>query len=137
MEQYIPYDIRVASYAPSNTEGTKINVSINDQDKGTITSYNESETKYTLISDTSGNKSLKLTAGNTEYVIPMIVAETSMNIAAITNGLEFVLSAVGRNNSEDNKDQWNYGSYTGTFEGFRWDESSGWNDNRLVMPAGT
>ena len=137
MEQYIPYDIRIASYAPSNTEGTKIRVSINDEDKGTITSYNESETKYTLISDTSGNKSLKLTAGNTEYVIPMIVAETSMNIAAITNGLEFVLSAVGRNNSEDNKDQWNYGSYTGTFEGFRWDESSGWNDNRLVMPAGT
>ena len=137
MEQYIPYDIRIASYAPSNTEGTKINVSINDQDKGTITSYNESETKYTRISDTSGNKSLKLTAGNTEYVIPMIVAEASMNIAAITNGLEFVLSAVGRNNSEDNKDQWNYGSYTGTFEGFRWDESSGWNNNRLVMPAGT
>lgn len=137
MEQYIPYDIRIASYAPSNTEGTKIRVSINNEDKGTITSYNESETKYTLISDTSGNKSLKLTAGNTEYTIPMIIATTSMNIAAITNGLEFALSAVGRNNSEDNKDQWNYGSYTGTFEGFRWDESSGWNNNRLVMPAGT
>lgn len=137
MEQYIPYDIRIASYAPSNTEGTKIRVSINNEDKGTITSYNESETKYTLISDTSGNKSLKLTAGNTEYTIPMIIATTSMNIAAITNGLEFALSAVGRNNSEDNKDQWNYGSYTGTFEGFRWDESSGWNNNRLIMPAGT
>lgn len=137
MEQYIPYDIRIASYAPSNTEGTKIRVSINDEDKGTITSYNGSETKYTLISDTSGNKSLKLTAGNTEYTIPMIIATTSMNIAAITNGLEFALSAVGRNNSEDNKDQWNYGSYTGTFEGFRWDESSGWNNNRLVMPTGT
>lgn len=137
MEQYIPYNIKIASYAQLDSEGTKVKVSVDDEDKGTITSYNESVTTYTLISDTSGTRSLKLTAGNTEYIIPVIVAKTSMNIAAITKGLEFVLSAVGRNNSEDNKDQWNYGNYVGTFSGFRWDSTSGWNNNRLIMPAGT
>lgn len=147
VEQYIPYDIRIASYSlGGDTNGTKIKISIDDgsgtpEEKGTIISYNGVETIYTLMFDTAQGLDVILEAesetGVNNYILPIKVLETSMNIATITNGLEFALSAIGRSNSEENRDQWNYGNYIGTFKGFRWDDTSGWNNNRLVMPAGT
>lgn len=137
MEQYVPYSLRVASYSPTSEQTTDISIYLNEELKGTITSSNDTESIYTLVSSTSGSKSLKLVSGEIEYTIPVIVAPTSMNISAIANSLEFDFSSVGKSNLSADKDKWSYGEYKGTFTGFEWNDTSGWVNNRLLMPAGT
>lgn len=137
MEQYVPYSLRLATYSPTSEQNVGVNIYLDDDLKGSITSSNDTESVYTLVSTTSGNKTLRLVSGETEYSIPVIVSPTSMAISNITNGLEFDFNSVGRSNTDSNKDRWSYNGYTGTFSGFEWNETSGWVNNRLLMPSGT
>lgn len=137
MEQYVPYSLRLATYSPTSEQNVEVNIYLDDDLKGTIASSNDTENTYTLVSTTSGNKTLRLVSGETEYSIPVIVSPTSMAISDITNGLEFDFNSVGRSNTDSNKDKWSYNGYTGTFSGFKWNETSGWVNNRLLMPSGT
>ena len=137
MEQYVPYSLRLASYSPTSEQTTEVSIHLDGELKGTITSSNDTESIYTLVSTTSGSKTLKLVSGEVEYTIPIIVAPTSMNISAITNSLEFDFNSVGKSNLSADKDKWSYGAYKGTFTGFEWNDTSGWVNNRLLMPSGT
>lgn len=137
MEQYVPYSLRLATYSPTSEQNVEVNIYLDDDLKGSIASSNDTESTYTLVSTTSGNKTLRLVSGETEYSIPVIVSPTSMAISNITNGLEFDFNSVGRSNTDSNKDKWSYNDYTGTFSGFKWNETSGWVNNRLLMPSGT
>lgn len=137
MEQYVPYSLRVASYSPTNEQGIEVSIYLNDELNGAITSSNDTENNYTLVSSKSGNKVLKLVSGEVEYTIPVVVTPTSMNISDITNNLELDFTAVGKSNSSSNRDNWTYNGYTGTFYGFKWNDASGWVNNRLLMPSGT
>lgn len=137
MEQYVPYSLRLATYSPTGEQNVEVSIYLDDDLKGTITSGNDTESVYTLVSTTSGNKTLRLVSGETEYSIPVIVSPTSMAISDIINGLEFDFNSVGRSNTDSNKDKWSYNGYTGTFSGFEWNETSGWVNNRLLMPSGT
>lgn len=137
MEQYVPYSLRLATYSPTSEQNVEVSIYLDDDLKGSITSSNDTESVYTLVSTTSGNKTLRLVSGETEYSIPVIVSPTSMAISNITNGLEFDFNSVGRSNTDSNKDKWSYNGYTGTFSGFEWNETSGWVNNRLLMPSGT
>ena len=137
MEQYVPYSLRLATYSPTSEQNVEVNIYLDDDLKGSIASSNDTESTYTLVSTTSGNKTLRLVSGETEYSIPVIVSPTSMAISNITNGLEFDFNSVGRSNTDSNKDKWSYNNYTGTFSGFKWNETSGWVNNRLLMPSGT
>lgn len=137
MEQYVPYSLRFASYSPTNEQGIEVGIYLNDELNGTITSSNDTENNYTLVSSKSGNKVLKLVSGEVEYTIPVVVTPTSMNISDITNNLELDFTAVGKSNSSPNRDNWTYNGYTGTFYGFKWNDASGWVNNRLLMPSGT
>ncbi len=137
MEQYVPYSLRLATYSPTSEQNTEVNIYLDNDLKGSIASSNDTESTYTLVSTTSGNKTLRLVSGETEYSIPVIVSPTSMAISDITNGLEFDFNSVGRSNTDSNKDRWSYNGYTGTFSGFKWNETSGWVNNRLLMPSGT
>lgn len=137
MEQYVPYSLRFASYSPTNEQGIEVGIYLNDELNGAITSSNDTENNYTLVSSKSGNKVLKLVSGEVEYTIPVVVTPTSMNISDITNNLELDFTAVGKSNSSPNRDYWTYNGYTGTFYGFKWNDASGWVNNRLLMPSGT
>lgn len=137
MEQYVPYSLRLATYSPTSEQNVEVNIYLDNDLKGSIASSNDTENTYTLVSTTSGNKTLRLVSGETEYSIPVIVSPTSMAISNITNGLEFDFNSVGRSNTDSNKDKWSYNGYTGTFSGFKWNETSGWVNNRLLMPSGT
>ena len=137
MEQYVPYSLRLATYSPTSEQNVEVNIYLDGDLKGSIASSNDIENTYTLVSTTSGNKTLRLVSGETEYSIPVIVSPTSMAISNITNGLEFDFNSVGRSNTDSNKDKWSYNGYTGTFSGFKWNETSGWVNNRLLMPSGT
>lgn len=137
MEQYVPYSLRFASYSPTNEQGIEVGIYLNDELNGAITSSNDTENNYTLVSSKSGNKVLKLVSGEVAYTIPVVVTPTSMNISDITNNLELDFTAVGKSNSSPNRDNWAYNGYTGTFYGFKWNDASGWVNNRLLMPSGT
>lgn len=137
MEQYVPYSLRFASYSPTNEQGIEVGIYLNDELNGAITSSNDTENNYTLVSSKSGNKVLRLVSGEVEYTIPVVVTPTSMNISDITNNLELDFTAVGKSNSSPNRDNWTYNGYTGTFYGFKWNDASGWVNNRLLMPSGT
>lgn len=137
MEQYVPYSLRFASYSPTNEQGIEVGIYLNEELNGAITSSNDTENNYTLVSSKSGNKVLKLVSGEVEYTIPVVVTPTSMNISDITNNLELDFTAVGKSNSSPNRDNWTYNGYTGTFYGFKWNDASGWVNNRLLMPSGT
>lgn len=137
MEQYVPYSLRFASYSPTNEQGIEVGIYLNDELNGAITSSNDTENNYTLVSSKSGNKVLKLVSGEVVYTIPVVVTPTSMNISDITNKLELDFTAVGKSNSSPNRDNWTYNGYTGTFYGFKWNDASGWVNNRLLMPSGT
>lgn len=132
IQQYVPYTLRVAAYSPIG-EQSVVNVYLGAESKGSITLNNEEEGSVTLISTQSGNKTIKLTVNDIEYILPTVISQASINIGEITNSLEFDFSAVGRSNSSSDKDIWSYGEYTGTLTGFKWNDTSGWVNDRLLM----
>lgn len=53
------------------------------------------------------------------------ITENDINVKAYETGLELFLSADGRENSDDNFDQWSYGDIQTTFTNFNW-RTNGW-----------
>lgn len=134
--QYKTYTLRFATYSPTSASSTEVSVVIDGDIAGAVSSVNgvQNEFRYTPV--THGNKTLTLRAGAKEYVIPMVVEQTSMNIDEITTSLALDFNAGGRTNNSSNKDSWSFGDYVGTFVGFDWNNTSGWVDGRLEMNAG-
>jgi Fe-S cluster assembly scaffold protein SufB len=66
----------------------------------------------------------------------MNVSESSIDIGEIVSGLVLNLSALGRNNSEPNKDSWVYNDVTTTFNNFAWGNADGWIDGALLINEG-
>lgn len=89
--------------------------------------------------DTTGAVKLEIVAGSVRKTFNVTVAATEMDVAAETNNLELHLSSYGRNNAEENRDQWKYGSIETEFNGFNW-VSDGWQkdeeENTVLRIAG-
>lgn len=136
MTQYIPYTLRFGTYSPSNAASTEVSVIVDGETKGTIGSANGIENEFSLVSNTSGTKSLVLQAGDVSYEIGLVVSGTTMDLEEITNALAFDFNALGKSNNSSDKDSWLYGNYTGTFSGFNWNATSGWVHDRLEINAG-
>ena len=135
--QYETYILKFATYSPTAASSTLVDIIINNDVEGTISSSNGVENEFRYIPTSYGSKTLTLKAGNIEYVIPMLVNKTSMNIDEIKNALVLDFSGEKRTNSSPNKDVWSYGNYTGTFTGFKWNNTSGWVNGRLEIDAGS
>lgn len=135
MTQYIPYPLKFATYSPSNRT-VQVSVKMDDDTLGNVSSQNGIVNEFSIVSKTSGNKIISLVGEEVSYNIPAVVAKTTMTIEEITSGLKIDFSAIGRNNNSENKDLWEQGDYIGTFEGFEWNVSSGWINNRLKINAG-
>lgn len=135
--QYETYILKFATYSPTAASSTLVDIIINNDVEGTISSSNGIENEFRYIPTSYGSKTLTLKAGNIEYVIPMLVNKTSMNIDEIKNALVLDFSGGKRTNSSPNKDVWSYGNYTGTFTGFKWNNTSGWVNGRLEIDAGS
>ena len=133
--QYIPYPLKFATYSPSN-KTINVTVSIDMENVGSINSQNGIVNEFSIISNTSGNKTIYLAGDEFSYEIPAIVAKTTMSIEEITSNLKIDFSAIGKNNNSLDKDLWQQGDYYGTFEGFEWTAGSGWTNNRLKINAG-
>lgn len=81
-------------------------------------------------------------AGTTRFVIAcgtasvthtVTVAESTLVIEPVTDGLTLEFSPVGRSNSEENPASWSYGAspnqISATFAGFGWKGADGWIDD--------
>ena len=135
--QYETYILKFATYSPTAASSTLVDIIINNDIEGTISSSNGIENEFRYIPTSYGSKTLTLKAGNMEYIIPMLVNKTSMNIDEIKNALVLDFSGEKRTNSSPNKDVWSYGNYIGTFTGFKWNNTSGWVNGRLEIDAGS
>lgn len=134
--QYEAFNFTFGVYNKANLESIPVYIYIDDVLKQVVYAKNNEELTYSFISTTSGTKVIKLIAEEEEIIINAIVHPTNMQISEITDGLELSLSAVGRSNSDANLEDWSYGKYTTLFNGFNWNETSGWNDNRLIIGEG-
>lgn len=135
MMQYIPYPLRFTTYSPGNRT-VQVSVKMDEDILGNVSSQNGIVNEFSIVSKTSGNKTISLMGEEVSYNIPAVVAKTTMAIEEITSGLKIDFSAIGRNNNSEDKDLWEQGDYVGTFEGFEWNVGSGWNNNRLKINAG-
>lgn len=85
----------------------------------------------------TGNATIKIVAGEgaskDEYEISTEISENELDVRELTAGLVLDLSAKGRSNTSADKDVWTYEDIECTFEGFTWDDTSGWNGKELVI----
>lgn len=135
LSQYVSHDIRIAAYNPSGAQ-TTVEIYLDDAKQGDVAVSNRTEVTYSLVVKEYGSKTLKLKAGEIEYDIPTEIDKSDTDLTEITSGLFLDLQAVGKNNSSASRDSWTYGDYATTFNGFKWNENSGWNNNRLVITQG-
>ena len=135
--QYKTHIIRFATYSPTSASSTEVSVIVNNDVIGVVSSANRIENEFGYTPTTYGSKTLILRAGAKEYIIPMVVAKTSMSIDEISTALALDFTSGGRTNNSANRDQWSYKDYTATFAGFNWNNTSGWVNGRLEMSAGS
>ena len=135
MTQYIPYSLRFATYSPGNRT-VQVTVKMDNDVLGSVSSQNGVVNEFSIVSKISGNRTISLTGEDISYDIPTVVSKTTMAIEEIKSGLKIDFSAIGRNNNSESKDSWEQGDYYGTFEGFEWNDRSGWSENRLKINAG-
>ena len=134
--QYVPYELTFATYTPTITASANVSVKLNNIEQGTIHSENGIVNHITIASTTSGYGLVTLTANSITYELEAEIGETTMNIEEITDALQLAFSALGKTNNATDKDQWSYGNYVGTFNGFNWNDTSGWVDNALYINNG-
>ena len=69
----------------------------------------------------------------------VIVTESNIDVAAVTNDLELHLTSAGRSNREDSRSEWKYGDISTTFSNVNWD-NTGWakddNDDTVLRLNG-
>lgn len=136
MTELLPYTLRFATYSPTTTTSVDVTIKLNDEIKGSLTSKNNNINEITIIPTISGNATLSLELNGYTHIINVDIADKTINLAELTNGLQLDFRAVGKANNATDKDRWSYGDYTGTFEGFKWNDASGWVDNSLLVSAG-
>lgn len=136
VEQYSPYTFRMAVYDPQGAAATETSVYTGNDLQGTVSVANGTPIDYTVRLANVGATSLRIEAGVSSFVANMEVEKSSANISEITSNLLLNLSAIGRSNMEGTKDQWTYGDYSTTFNGYKWNSTSGWNGNRLLVSDG-
>lgn len=74
----------------------------------------------------SGKVEFKITCGLTEASVFMEIAASSFDKEIITNGLLMEFNATGRQNAEQNPDQWSYGDIQAEFTNVGWKSIDGW-----------
>lgn len=146
--QYTGFEIPVAVYKDKNTSYVDTTVAIKYQDAGqwktdVTTSARVSEGQIwdaSLTPNVSGDTRIVVSAGNTEYEIQAPIEENQLDIHEEKAGLVLDLRATGKSNAASDRDVWEYRNgnevYTTEFSGFTWDETSGWNNNELVISNG-
>ena len=91
--------------------------------------------RYANRFSAQGAVTLRFLCRGVEYVLPVTVEPSDIDIEETTADLRLRLSAAGRSNAEADPATWSYGDVQSTFEGFDW-SSSGWTGDVLRMRNG-
>ena len=136
MTQYEEFPISISAYSASNHK-SNINIYINSDlqssltlSNGDVENINLVSTEYNSIDDPG---ILKITIDDQEFIKDIYIEKSDIALEEITNKLQLYLTAVGKINSSDAKDVWNYNDISAKFSGFNWNEYSGWNNDYLVI----
>lgn len=132
--QYEEYNIGYAVYSKTGLTLPPMTITLGN----TSTSYSVKSGysyTYSIRSLEAQTTSLTFDIDNQDLVFNAYIAESLYDLEKV-QGAVFEFNGSDRSNSSDNRNTWIYGNYTGTLSGFSWIESSGWNNGRLVIPAG-
>lgn len=136
VRQYMSHGIRIGLFNPTYAESTPLGIYVDSERKAVIEAENGEEINYHLLLTDYGEKVLKITTENSEYVISLDVERSDTSIEEITQSLSLGLSAAVKSNNAAGKDIWTYGDYSTVFNNFKWLDTCGWHDNALVMTEG-
>lgn len=131
--QHEMYNINYGVYNPEKLAYIPVEIYFDNKPLKTVNAPNNEELLCSIIPNNYGNKILCFKINDYIKNITLHVSPTSMDLQENTNNLLLSLSASGRTNEDENRDKWIFGDYITTFEGFNWNNLSGWNDNRLVI----
>lgn len=136
LTQYVAYSLRFAVFSPTGAESVDVEVCVDSIKQTTVATHNNEETTYTYVPTITGVHTLTLTAGTTTYTMSMDISEAGAAIIEVTDGLQLDLRALGKGNNTSDRDVWGYGEYVAAFEGFEWNNRSGWTGTSLYIPKG-
>ena len=137
LTQYVNYDL--LGYVYSDYASIEATTSIHNGgllSAKVTTLFSDSAKNISLTPTLTGNGTLSIEADNMNiYEGDVVVDELDINIHENNTALVLDLRALGKYN-DNQKEDWTYGTYTSTFEGFTWDDNSGWNGRELMISEG-
>ena len=135
--QYEEYEINYAVYSKSGTNLPPMTITFDGSELSydVQTGYMYSYVIRSLYEKPDG-VSLVFDIDDEDLVFNAFVEKSYYDLEPPA-GVIFEFNGSDKTNDSENPGSWSYGNYTGTLEGFDWIESSGWNNGRLIMPAGT
>lgn len=136
VSQYITYSLNIGLFNPTYASSTPLEIYVDDALVSTVAMQNGKPITYDLVITSYGEKVIKLKTENSLYTLTVDVEKSETSIEELTQGLALGLSAVGKSNSSYDKDNWSYNNYRTTFTGFKWLETSGWSNNKLMITEG-
>ena len=136
IEQFVPYNVTFGTYSPKNLAKLNVTIKLDDQVYSTIDSTNNKKNITSFLVYNNKIENVKFVTDDITRIIPLEIKDSNINIAEITNGLDFNFDAKGKSNTSSDRNVYKYGNYTGTLTGFNWNATSGWVDNVLKLNAG-
>lgn len=136
IEQYSTASIRFAVNSFKGEASIPTTIKFDNSVVATVDAKNGEETSYSFMAMTPGLHNLTIEADGVEAISSTEVSYTTTTLEEITNERILQLRSLGRTNEAADRDDWSYDSYHTTFSGFNWNKSSGWNNDRLLIPSG-
>lgn len=135
MQQYVPYYLRFATYNPKSST-SEVVITLGGEFQGALNSENNVPTGITLLPTKDGESQIEFIIGDISDILDAQIKSSEIAVEEITDSLQLDFSTKGKSNNSTDKDSWFFNDYTGTFEGFHWNNTSGWIDNALLINAG-
>lgn len=135
MIQYVPYNLRYAIYNSTESAINTVQIFLNNELQLTTNIVNGVENNASIMSGEFGNLPIKITVNGVDYEMTSDTAISTIGVSEIADA-KLNLRAFGRDNGAIDRESWNYGDYSTTFNGLYWNSQSGWVDNTLIINAG-
>lgn len=123
VEQYDTVQIPYLVYNPA-AETSEVEITANSEVVANIT-VNATTQIFSYRANDSGTLTIVISSGTTSKTFELTVTESSIDVEAETENLALYLTAQGRNNAEENPNQWKYGNIEASMTGFNY-TSDGW-----------
>lgn len=130
----IPYLIFHPAY--TETSATFTIIQRNVEENGSIipekiystrtSTVNRTPKTWTIQTFPPGEVVFRISCGLTSSSVTMNITKSDFDKTIIQNGLLLEFNATGRQNSDDDKDQWEYNGYKAEFNNVGWTSIDGW-----------